>query len=135
MNFVFCDKCKPEMEIITDVLYSEKIPYKINRFLVKDFIFDDNDNDTEIEEDNENNEDDEDSGIVIIEEKYDIICFTDLDHFDFIKYLANEKIKKQIYLERNYLLPAYVKGKKKRVLRVFKKTITNTNKRNRSKQK
>lgn len=130
MNFVFCDKCKPEMEIITDVLYSEKIPYKINRFLVKDFIFDDNDK--EIEEDNE---DDEDSGIVIIEEKYDIICFTDLEHFDFIKYLANEKIKKQIDLERNYLLPAYDNGEKKRVLRVFKKTIANTNKRNRSKQK
>lgn len=122
-QFVFCDKSKPEMEIITDVLYSENIRYKIKSFLVKEFIFDeaeDEDNDDEFED------------FVIIEEMYNIICFTDLEHFDFVKHLANKKIKDRLNLERCYFKKA---AKGKNVSRISKKNTTNTNKGNKSKRK
>lgn len=127
-QFVFYDKSKTEMEIIIDVLASENIRYKIKSFLVKDFIF------------NEDDEEDDDDEFIIIEEMYDITCFTTLEHFDFVKHLANERIKNKIHLERNYLLPSYIKkkkqkGKKKNVSRISKKNITNTCKRNTSKPK
>lgn len=121
-QFVFYDKSKVEMETIIEVLTSENITYKIQKFLVKDFIFDE----------------EEDEDFIIVEELYNIICYTDLEHFDFVKYLSIEKIEYKLSLERFYLLPPYIKGKqgnKKNVSRISKKNITNTNKRNKSKQK
>ena len=110
MEFVFNDKSKIEMNIITDVLYEEKIPYKLKKNILKSVFIDD--------------EDEED--FVIFEELYDIHCFTDLEHFDFVKHIAYKKIEDRIHLERSYL-----KVRKKRVQRVSKKNITNTNSKDR----
>lgn len=111
MKFVFYDKSKVEMEIITDVLSEERIPYKIKKYVVKDFIF------------SENDDDDDDDGICIVEEMYNIEVHTDLEHFDFVKAIAYKKIENRIHLERSYLM----KEGKRNVQRVHKKNITNTN--------
>lgn len=111
-EFVFTDKCKVEMDIITDVLDTENIPYKLKKYLIKDIIFCD----------------DEDDDFIMVEELYNIHCFTDLDHFDFVKHIAYKKIEDKVHLERNFLLPAYKrKVRKTNVQRVYKKNITNTN--------
>ena len=109
MKFVFYDKCKVEMEIITDVLAEERIPYKIKKSVVKDFIF--------------SEDDDDDDSICIVEEMYNIEVHTDLEHFDFVKAIAYKKIENRIHLERSFLK----KVGKRNVQRVYKKNITNTN--------
>lgn len=86
-EFVFNDISKVEMNIITDVLESEKIPYKIKKYVTKDYFFDD--------------EDDDD--FVIVEELYNVHCFTDLEHFDFVKHIAYKKIENRMNLEKCYL--------------------------------
>lgn len=123
MEFVFSDKCKVDMDVITDLLYEEKIPYKINKYIRQDYFFD---------------EDDEEDDIVIVEELYNIHCFTDLDHFDFIKHLADKKIADRIKLESFYLMKSYKKKKevsKKNVQRIHKKNTANPNSKNRNKPK
>jgi hypothetical protein len=114
MKFVFYDKSKVEMNVITDILYAEKIPYKIRPYIVKDFFFGDDD-------------EDDDDGFCIIEEMYNIECFTDLEHFEFVKSIAEEQIRNRLNLERCYLK----KESKKRVQRVHKKNIANTNRNDR----
>lgn len=114
-KFVFNDKSKVEMNIITDVLAEENIPCKILKFVVRDFFFDD--------------EDEED--FCIIEEMYNIECFTDLEHYDFVKHIAYKKIEDRMKLEKCYIKEA----SKKRVQRVSKKNPTNTNTKRRSKPK
>lgn len=108
MNFVFFDKSKVEMEVITDLLYEENIPYKIKKFITKDYFF---------------NDDDEDN-FMIVEELYEIICNTDLEHYDFIKSLANKRIRNRINLEKCYMQKV---RKNKNVSRVHKENTTNTN--------
>ena len=115
-KFVFCDKSKVEMNIITDVLYDEKIPYKLETKEVKHFCFCD---------------DEEEDDFVFVEEMYNIHCFTDLEHFDFVKHIAYKKINQRIYLERC----ALKKVSKKNVQRVSKKNTTNTHSKHRSKPK
>ena len=110
MKFIFYDKSKVEMNIITDILYEEKISYKIKPYIVKDYFFDEED-------------------FCIIEELYNIECFTDLEHFDFVKHIAYKKIKNRINLEKCYLK----KVSKKYVQRVYQKNTTNTNNRDTSK--
>ena len=117
MKFIFYDKSAVEMSIITDVLYEEKIPYKIKKYIVKDFIFGDNEDD----------EDDED--FCIIEELYNIEIYTDLEHFDFIKQIADERIKNRINLEKCFLQ----ESEKDNVRQLHKKNTTNTNNRDKSK--
>lgn len=111
-EFVFTDKSIVEMNIITDVLIVEKIPYKLKTFIIKDYLFDD----------------EGETDFVIMEEMYNIHCFTDLEHFDFVKHIAYKKIEEKRKLEKNYLLPAYDKKKVRRnVQRIHKKNSTNTN--------
>lgn len=112
MEFVFSDKSKVEMDIITDVLYEEKIPYKIKKNIIKSIFSDE----------------DEDEDFIIVEELYDIHCFTDLEHFDFIKHVAYKKIENRIHLERSYL-----KVRRKHVHRVSKKNSSDTNSKDRGK--
>ena len=122
-KFVFYNKSEVEMNIITDVLYEEKILYKIKKFIVKDFIF---------------NDDEEDEDFCIIEEMYNIYCFTDLEHFDFVKHVAYNKIENRMKLEKFYMLEPYQEEKKvskKHVQRVSKKNTANTNRKRRSKPK
>ena len=114
MKFVFCDKSKTEMNVITNVLYEEKIPHKIRPYLVKDYFF---------------SEDDDDDDFCIVEEMYNIEVYTDLEHFDFVKAIAYKKIKDRIQLEKCYIK----KVSKKHVQRVHKKDITNTDNRNKGK--
>ena len=113
MTFVFSDKSKVEMEIITDLLHEENIPYKIKRYVMHDFFFE---------------EDEDEDNFVIIEELYEIDCYTDLYHFDFINALANKRIKDRIKLERCFMK----KVRKQDVQRIYKKNITNTNNKNRT---
>lgn len=114
MEFVFCNKSKMEMDVITDVLHEENISYKIRKKVVENVFFDD--------------EDDED--FVIIEETYEVHCFTDLEHFDFIKTITDEKIKNRIKLERCYIKKAKVR---KDVQAISKKDNRDTINRNQSK--
>lgn len=116
MKFVFCDKSKVEMEIITDVLHEENIMYKTKSKVIKDVFFD---------------EDDE-PDFMIVEEVYEIECFTDLEHFDFVKHLAYKRIENRMKLERDYT--SKLKVRKNNVQRVSKKNSTNTNNKNRGKQ-
>lgn len=116
MKFIFTDKSIVEMGIITDVLTEENISYKLKRFIIKDYFFD---------------EDDEDD-FMIIEEMYNIECFTDLEHFEFVKHLAATRIKNRIKLEKSFLKKAV---RKKNVSQLSTENITNTNKRNKSQQK
>ena len=117
MEFVFCDKSRIEMDIITDVLVEENIPYKIVTKIIKDYFFD--------------NEDEDEEDFMIIEELYDIHCFTNFEHFEFVKHVGDKRIKQRIHLERSFLK----KGSKKSVQRVHKKNTTNTNNKNRNKSK
>ena len=113
MKFVFFDKIKTEFNIITDILNQENIPYKIQKKLVNNFFLDDDDED-----------------FVIVEELYDIHCFTDLKHFEFVKHIADKKIENRLNLERCFWKKA---RRKKNVQRISKKNITNTNRKNRDK--
>lgn len=117
MKFVFCDKSKVEMEIITDVLSDENIPFKIKTKVVKDVFFD---------------EDDE-PDFMIVEELYEIDCFTDLAHFDFVKHVADKRIANRIKLEKDYL--SKLKVRRNYVQRVPKKNSINTNSKHRSEPK
>lgn len=116
MKFVFCDKSKVEMEIITDVLHEENIPYKIKSKIIKDMFFDD----------------DDEPDFMIVEELYDIECFTTLEYFDFVKHIAYKRIDNRIKLERDYI--SKMKVGKKHVQRVSKKNTTDTNNKDRGKQ-
>lgn len=118
MKFIFYDKSKVEMNIITDVLYEEKIPYKLKKYLVQDFVIESDDDD-----------DDEEENICIIEEMYNIEIYTDLAHFDFIKQITDKKIQNRLQLEKCFLQ----ESEKNNVLQLHKKNITNPNNRDKSK--
>ena len=113
MKFVFFDKSKVEMNIITDILSEENIFYKLKTKIKKDIFFDEED----------------EPEFCIAEELYDINCFTDLEHFDFVKQLATERIENRMKLERDYIFT--LKRKSKHVQRISKKNITDTNSKNR----
>lgn len=103
MKFVFPDKCEIETDIITSILTDEKIPYKIKRNVSENHI--------------ENDEEE----FVIVEELFDIICYTDLDHFDYVKYIACQKLINIIKLERCL-------SKKNRNVSKTKKTVASVRK-------
>ena len=103
------------MNIITDVLQEENIPYKLKKILIKNVFIDD----------------DEEEDFVITEELYDIHCFTDLKHFDFVKHISDKKISDRIILEKSYLKEFKERGK--HVQRIFKKNTSNTDNKNRGK--
>lgn len=116
MKFVFVDKSKVEMEIITNVLHEENIRYKIKSKIIKDMFID---------------EDDE-PDFIIVEELYDIECFTDLEYFDFVKYVADKRFENRIKLEKDYISK---KKARKDVQWLPKKNITNSDSKHRSKRK
>lgn len=88
MNFIFSDKRKYEANIITNILKSENILFKIRI------------NNTPVYNEKDYN----------FEPLYDIICFTDLVHFNFVSKVANEKIQKIKTLNKIF----YSKKKKKK---------------------
>lgn len=105
MKFVFYEKSKIEAGIIIDILAEEKIPHKIIKKIVESYFFDD--------------EDEED--FLIREEIFDIHCFTDLEHFDFVKYLSDKRIKTKLHLDK-----CFYKKVRKGVRQLHKKNITHT---------
>ena len=92
MNFIFSDKSEYEADIITNILASENILFKTRINNVPVYI---------------DCEDEEPYDFVPL---YDIICFTDLVHFDFVSKIANEKIQKIKTLNKIF----YSKKKKKK---------------------
>ena len=100
MRFVFFDKTETEMELIVEVLKSENIYYKIERKITHSCFFD-------IEEEED---------FIISEEFYNIICFTDLNHFDFVKKIAEEKIENMYHLEKCYI-KSFKRKKKQRAIK------------------
>lgn len=115
MEFIFLNKNDLETDIITTVLIEEKIPFYLKKKVVKTCLFSD-----DIEEDD----------VMIIEEFYDIHTYTDLNHFDFVKIVANKKIEEIKKLERCFKK----KVSKKDVCGLLKKNITNTNNRYKDKR-
>lgn len=115
MKFVFCDKSDLETNIITNVLQTEKIPYKVKSKKVHCYFFD--------EEEDEDNE-----CMVRVANVYDIFVNTDLEHYDFVKTIAENEIRKIVKLEICYMKQA----RRRYVQRVHKKSIANTNNRDKS---
>ena len=111
MKFIFFNKSIFQTNIIVDYLEQENISYHLEEEIEYNIfqfgIF------CEVEED----------------VKYNIVCNTDISHFEFIKYLVKNRIKKIKTMKKMYLK----KRRGKNVYRVFKKNIANTNKRNKSK--
>lgn len=114
MKFVFYDKTNDETNIITNILYTEKITYFVKEKIIKSFFF---------------AEEEDDDCAIIVEKLYDIYVYTDLAHFDFVKIVANKKLKEIKKLERCYRK----KVNKKNVCGLFKKNLANTNIRNTNK--
>ena len=114
MEFVFIDKNKVEKELITDILYEEKIPYKISKQKIEHVFFD------EIEEEE----------LFYVEEIFDIHINTDLNHYDYLTYLINKKTKQLDILENSFLLKL---KENKNVHKLHKKNITNTDNKYRNK--
>lgn len=112
MRFVFCDKSDLETDIITDMLYTEKIPYKVKSKPVYVCFADEEEEDCEC----------------IHKTIYDIYVNTDLEHFDFIKVIAEKKIRERVKLELSYLKKA-----RRNVQRVHKKSVADTDSKNPSK--
>lgn len=112
MKFVFFDKSNTEADIILRLLIQENMPFYIKRKVTKDIFFGE----------------DDDEDIIICEELFDIHINTDLEHFDYIKSVADKRIENRIYLEKCYLKSS---RKGRNVQRLFKKNITNTNRKNR----
>ena len=115
MRFVFFEKDLVETNIIIDILSSENISFQTKAIEIEHVFFDD------IEE----------KELIITENLYDIYINTDLEHYDFVKKIADKKIEDRLNLERCYMLKA---RDKKNVQRVHKKNITDTNTKYRSKQ-
>lgn len=115
MKFVFYDKSDLETDIITDILYTEKIPYKIKSKEVDVCFFDE----------------EEEICDCVVKTVYNIYVNTDLDHFDFVNTIAEKKIMERVHLEFCYMK----EEKERNVQRVHKKSSTNTNSRNKSKQR
>ena len=107
MKFVFCNKSELETDIITNVLYTEKIPYKVKSKKVHACFVDE----------------EEDYCDCMVQTVYDIFVNTDLDHFDFVKEISERKIMDRVKLEFCYMK----KARKRNVQRIHKKGITNTN--------
>ena len=101
MKFVFPDLTEYEADIITNFLAQDNISFKTRERNVPMYI---------------DSEDEEPYDFVKI---YDVICNTDLAHFDFVKNITNKKIKAIKDLNMIY----YTKEVKKRV-RTRKKTST-----------
>jgi len=113
MKFVFCDKSDLESDIITNVLYTEKIPYKVKSKEIHACFYDE----------------EEDYCECMVKTVYDIFVDTDLEHYDFVKAISEQKIMERVKLEFCYMK----KARKRNVPRIYKKGITNTNSRNQSK--
>ena len=112
MKFVFCDKSDLEADIITNVLYTEKIPYKLKSKKVHCCFIDEEEEDCEC----------------VVKTVYDIYTDTDLEHYDFVKEISERKIMERVKLEFCYMR----KARKPNVPRVHKKSITNTNSKDKS---
>lgn len=112
MKFVFLEKSDLETDIITNVLYTEKIPYKIKSKEIRACFFDE----------------EEDYCECHVHTVYDIFVDTDLEHFDYIKYISEKKIQERVDLEICYMR----KARRNNVSRIHKKDIANTNSRNKS---
>lgn len=99
MKLYFIDKSEIETEIITDILYSEGIRFQIERHAEVLMPF-------------------------IIGEVCDIACYTDYEHFEYVKYLFKKAKKRYTRLER-----CFSKRERKNVQRVSKKITTDTDNR------
>ena len=76
MKFVFPDNNENEADIIANFLVQENIPFKTKERKVPVYC---------------DCEDEEPCSYLSI---YDIVCSTDLAHFDFVKNITNKKIEK-----------------------------------------
>ena len=114
MKFVFCDKSDLETNIITNVLQTEKIPYKVKSKKVHACFYDEEEDDYEC--------------MFQVANVYDIFVNTDLEHYDFVKAIAENEIRKIVKLEICYMKQA----RRRYVQRVHKKSIANPNSRDKS---
>ena len=97
MNFVFLDNNEYEADIITKVLSQENILFKTKERRLPLYIDDD---------------DEEPCDFVSL---YDITCFTDLAHYDFVKKITNKKIDDVKILNKIYYTKKAAKKGKKHV--------------------
>ena len=97
MKFVFLDNSEYEADIITKVLSQENILFKTKERKLPVY-FDD--------------EDDEPCDYMSL---YDITCFTDLAHYDFVKKITNKKIDNIKILNKIYYTKKAAKRGKKSV--------------------
>lgn len=109
MEFVFYDKTQTEADLISTILKEENISYKLKKKVLKTVVCDE----------------EEDEDLIFYEDSYEVRCYTDLEHFEFIKHLATKQLSDRIKLEQMYLLKK-TKGRKKHVQRVSKKGATDT---------
>lgn len=108
MEFVFYDKSHTEADLISTILKEENISYKMNKKVLKTVVCDE----------------EEDEDLIFYEDSYEVRCYTDLAHFEYIKHLAYKQLSDRVKLERIYLKKT--KGKKKHVQRVSKKGVVDT---------
>lgn len=86
MKFVFYDKMEYEADIIADILDSEGIKFQTKQYFVEIPMFPDSIEDDEF----------------AVSERFDITVNTSVEHFDFVKRLADEKIEHINKLNRCY---------------------------------
>ena len=94
--FIFPNNTEAEADIIANFLAQENISFKTKEH--REPVFCDC-------------EDDEPCDYISI---YDIICFTDLQHFDFVKAMTDEKIEKRRVLNKLFYSKTAKKSKRVR---------------------
>jgi len=111
--FVFPDNTEKEADIIVDFLSEENISFKTK--VRKEPIYCDGEND-------------EPCDYIPI---YDIVCFTDLQHFDFVKTITDKKIKNFRALNEIFYSKIGKRSKKvrERIEKVLNKNINDEKKR------
>ena len=100
MKFVFCDKSDYEKELLTDLLHSEGIKYRVKREYI------------EIPCDC----DDEDCECFDIFPNYHVEAYTTVEKFEFIKALFKKKLAEKEWLEKCFVAK-FDDGKPKKVRR------------------
>ena len=106
-EFVFTDNNENEADIITNVLYQENILFKTRQRKVPVYC---------------DCEDDEPCDYMDI---YDISCFTDLEHYDFVKSITDKKIERIRTLNKVFFTKNGKRSKK--VIARMEKTLNNAN--------
>ena len=106
-HFIFTNCTETEADIITNFLAQENILFKTKE-RKRPIYYDENDDDP--------------SDYISI---YDIDCYTDLEHFDFIKVIANKKIEKLRVLDKIFYSKV---GKRSKKVRERVENFLNANK-------